>query len=151
MNRDKLDGGKFPVRLKEKRLELGLDIEELYKRSGVNDVMIRQYEEGVSRPSFDSLIKLCVTMNVSADYLLGLSDASEDYEPNIIADGDYLWMSANSSNSSKESEDSSISDKLSAINDGVKRNNQVITKLAIIGAFVAGFVVLSLLPIIYSN
>lgn len=34
----------------------------------------QHYEAGTQKPSFEVLIKLCQYFNVSADYLLGLSD-----------------------------------------------------------------------------
>lgn len=36
--------------------------------------MYARYESGVTKPSADVLVLICRTFNISADYLLGLSD-----------------------------------------------------------------------------
>ena len=40
----------------------------------LNERNYQHYEAGTQKPSFDGLAKLCTYFDVSADYLLGLSD-----------------------------------------------------------------------------
>ena len=43
---------------------------------GVTQPAWTMWENGRREPSFDLLLKICVTFHVSADYLLGLSDVA---------------------------------------------------------------------------
>ncbi len=64
----------FCVRLKELRLDKELTIAKLGKAIGVSDAAINRWEKNLRVPSIDQLYKLAVYFNVSADYLLGLTD-----------------------------------------------------------------------------
>ena len=64
----------FKDRLKECRLECGLTQLQVANALGLTLPAICQYEKGVREPSLDILVKLCKLLNVSADYLLGLTD-----------------------------------------------------------------------------
>jgi transcriptional regulator with XRE-family HTH domain len=55
---------------------------ELSVASGVSQAGISRMEEGDTNLSGESLVKLCSALNVSADYLLGLSD-----EPRPVREG----------------------------------------------------------------
>jgi len=65
---------KFKERLKELRLDKKVSQKEISKEIGLSEKTISHYESGYSEPSLDILVKLCVYFNVTADYLLGLSD-----------------------------------------------------------------------------
>jgi len=65
----------FPERLKKLRIENNISPEELARYLGlVSANSIYQYESGIRQPKFEKLIMLCNKFNVSADYILGLSD-----------------------------------------------------------------------------
>lgn len=64
----------FNNRLKECRLECGLTQLQVAQSLGVTLPAISQYEKGIREPSLELLVKYCKLLNVSADYLLGLSD-----------------------------------------------------------------------------
>lgn len=61
-------------RLKRLRENEKLSQEELADQLGVSEPQIWRYEKGESSPRADVLTKLATFFNVSADYLLGLSD-----------------------------------------------------------------------------
>lgn len=61
-------------RLKEVRVERGLTQRQVAEALGVAQNSIAGYETGARVPSIDVLIKFCKFYQVSADYLLGLSD-----------------------------------------------------------------------------
>lgn len=64
----------FSERLKQLRMQRQLSQNELAKRSGIHLNMIQRYEDGKSNPTADSLYKLCRELQVSSDYLIGLTD-----------------------------------------------------------------------------
>ena len=64
----------FAVRLKEQRLEKGLKQKQLADAVNTTDDSIYSWEKGRSQPSIEQIRQLCKTLNVSADYLLGLED-----------------------------------------------------------------------------
>ena len=64
----------FAVRLKEQRLEKGLKQKQLADAVNTTDDSIYSWEKGRSQPSVEQIRQLCKTLNVSADYLLGLED-----------------------------------------------------------------------------
>jgi transcriptional regulator with XRE-family HTH domain len=61
-------------RLKELREQKGWSMRELALRCGIGETMIRKYETSDTEPNSSSLIKICQILEVSSDYLLGLSD-----------------------------------------------------------------------------
>ena len=61
-------------KLRELRKEKGVMQKEVAKAIGVTANAITNYETGTRQPTDDILIKLCKYYNVSADYLLGLTD-----------------------------------------------------------------------------
>ena len=67
----------FPSRLKDLRIKKCLtqkavaDFLETYEKS------YQRYEHGTCKPNFDAIIKLANCFDVSADYLLGLTDNPE--------------------------------------------------------------------------
>lgn len=64
----------FCQRLKALRLEKGVTLKEISSCIGVGLMTYAHYEYGDREPSFETLIKLCNYFDVSADYLLGLTD-----------------------------------------------------------------------------
>lgn len=58
----------FSQRLKEVRKDRGLSQEQLAKQIGVSKSTILRWEKG-QYPSFNSLVKLCAVLKMSADYL----------------------------------------------------------------------------------
>ena len=65
----------FGEKLRELRLENGLTQQQLANKIGLVKGSISAYEQSTKYPSIEVLIKLCTFFNVSADYLLGLSDS----------------------------------------------------------------------------
>ena len=61
-------------RLKQLRLEKGVKQEEVARIIGITKSAYSNYEQGIREPSFEILIKLCKYFDVTADYLLGLTD-----------------------------------------------------------------------------
>lgn len=69
--------------IKEIKKRIALEIEEsgmkqceIAKRINVHPTAITQYLNGRSAPALDTLAKLCVVLDVSADYILGITDYS---------------------------------------------------------------------------
>jgi transcriptional regulator with XRE-family HTH domain len=66
-------------RMREVRVARGLTQEELAARIGINLRQISRYEAGESDPTGDALARLAKEMQVSADYLLGLTDDPNEH------------------------------------------------------------------------
>lgn len=64
----------FTVRLKEARQEKGWTQKQLAETINTTDDSIFSWEKGRSQPSIELLRKLCKVLEVSADYLIGLTD-----------------------------------------------------------------------------
>lgn len=64
----------FGNRLREMRMRNGYTQPQLASEIKVALRTYQCYEQGTRRPSFDLLVSLCKILNVSADYLLGLTD-----------------------------------------------------------------------------
>ncbi|MEG1509784.1 MAG: helix-turn-helix transcriptional regulator [Clostridia bacterium] len=65
---------KFNIILKELRLDNNLTQVELAEKLNIRQQSYLRYELGKGEPSLDTLILLTQIFNVSADYLLGISD-----------------------------------------------------------------------------
>lgn len=65
---------KFQERLKELRIAKGVSQKELGKLIGATYSAISYWEMGVNEPKLSYIIALCNYFEVSADYLLGLTD-----------------------------------------------------------------------------
>lgn len=63
-------------RLRKRRDEMGFTQQELADVTGISIAQIQRYEdeEGTTMPSVDKLGALAKALDVSADYLMGLSD-----------------------------------------------------------------------------
>ena len=64
----------FKVRIKEELQQSGLTIQQFADMIGVSPEMVTQYYTTKKLPKLDTFVKICKALNVSADYLLGLSD-----------------------------------------------------------------------------
>lgn len=69
----------FAKRLRELRKEKGLSQVELGEGMGYGYTAISSYETGRNEPSYADLIRICVILDVSADYILGISDVRKPY------------------------------------------------------------------------
>lgn len=61
-------------RLKQLRIENGLKLKDVATALNVTIRSINRYEDGTREPSIDILVKFCKLYDVSADYLVGLTD-----------------------------------------------------------------------------
>lgn len=61
-------------RLKQLRVENGLKLKDVAAALNVTIRSINRYEDGTREPSIDMLVKFCKLYDVSADYLVGLTD-----------------------------------------------------------------------------
>ncbi len=64
-------------RLKKVLDEKGIMQKELAEKIGVNEMTVSRYVHGGRIVSVPVLIEICRVLNVSADYLLGLSEVTE--------------------------------------------------------------------------
>ena len=65
---------KFKKRLREEIKLSGMTTKELGEKNGVSNEMITQYYTTSKNPGLETFEKLCKALDVSADYLLGLTD-----------------------------------------------------------------------------
>ena len=65
---------KFAERLKSLRQEKGLTLEQLAKEINMSYAAISRWESKQRIPNIEALIVIAKYFNVSADYLLGLTD-----------------------------------------------------------------------------
>ena len=64
----------FAKRLRELRQEKNLSQAELAAKLGYGYTAISNYENGRNEPSFSDFIRICELLDVSADYILGISE-----------------------------------------------------------------------------
>lgn len=64
----------FPKRLTEIRKERGKTQDEMAIEMDIARPSYTMYETGVSFPKFENLMKIATILNVSIDYLVGLSN-----------------------------------------------------------------------------
>ncbi|KZK07229.1 helix-turn-helix domain-containing protein [Lactococcus sp.] len=64
----------FGDKLRALRMEKNLTQNDLAARLGIVGASVSSYEKSKQYPSVEVLIQLCQIFDVSADYLLGLSD-----------------------------------------------------------------------------
>lgn len=67
-------GKKFNERLKELRIEKGYSQKNIALKLDVSVTCYAGYEQGYRQPDLKMLIKICLLFEVSADYLLGMTD-----------------------------------------------------------------------------
>lgn len=68
------------ARIRQARVQAGLTRSEL-ERAGISHAQLWRIETGASRPSVETLALLAHALNVSADWLLGLSAVPTRGEP----------------------------------------------------------------------
>lgn len=61
-------------KLKELRLAKGVTLQSVASAVGITRSAVANYEANTREPSLDTLKKFCDYFDVSADYLLGLSE-----------------------------------------------------------------------------
>jgi transcriptional regulator with XRE-family HTH domain len=66
----------FSERLKTARKRLHLTQEQLAVKSFIPTTVIAQFETGKRKPSFETLRRLIAALDITADYLMGLTDKS---------------------------------------------------------------------------
>ncbi len=64
----------YSEKIKNARLSKKLNQEEVAKALGITRGCYAHYEQGVREPSLDLLKKICTLLDVSADYIVGLTD-----------------------------------------------------------------------------
>ena len=75
-------------KLRELRQANGITQKEVADRIGVTASVISAYENDIRLPSYSALIKLTALYNVSADYLLGITEKrTRDSQHLISLDG----------------------------------------------------------------
>lgn len=67
----------FGHRLRKARMLRGYTQPEVAQSVGIALRTYQKYEQGTRSPSFDLLADLCRRLEVSSDYLIGLSDENE--------------------------------------------------------------------------
>ena len=80
----------FSKRLEETIKTSGLNQKEIAKRLNISESNITNWKKNENLPSVEILYKLCIILNESADYLLGLEDetGSKTYNNYGIHTGD---------------------------------------------------------------
>ena len=63
----------FGERLKEARKAKNYSQEKLGNAIGVTRTQVTNYEKGISTPSYDKLKLLCIILDVSSEWLIGIS------------------------------------------------------------------------------
>lgn len=70
----KNDNDCFIERFRTQMKTKGWSHKRFAKESGLSSYAVDKIASGISVPMASTLIDICLTLNVSADYLLGLSD-----------------------------------------------------------------------------
>lgn len=84
----------FSSRLRFVRLNLGLKQLEVASRAGIPSRNYSKYETGDAFPQPAVIVRLCKALDVSSDFLLGISD---NFEP-ISSGSDYICISESDGN-----------------------------------------------------
>jgi len=75
-------------RIKQRRILLKITQQQLADEAGVNQKQIWRYETGVSIPYADVAAKIAKVLNVSGDWILGLSDDIQPPDNNSLTDAE---------------------------------------------------------------
>ena len=62
------------TKIKECRQQLGLTQKELAEKLNIDPANITNWKKGINLPSLEVFFELCKLLDVSADYLLGLTE-----------------------------------------------------------------------------
>lgn len=68
----------FKSRLSVLMQELDISSKQLALMSGISEAALSRYLNGLRTPTVENVISLANTLNVTTDYLLGLSDVADD-------------------------------------------------------------------------
>lgn len=68
----------FKSRLSELMQEIDISSKQLALMSGISEAALSRYLNGLRTPTVENVISLANTLNVTTDYLLGLSDVADD-------------------------------------------------------------------------
>ena len=64
----------FAIRLKEARKSNGMSQRDVAMAVDITPSAYANYEQGLREPSMAILARICVVLDVSADYILGIED-----------------------------------------------------------------------------
>ena len=64
----------FKERIIEALKQTKLKQKEIAERCGIHPSCITQYKNGESEPTLETLFNLCRVLDITSDYLLGLTD-----------------------------------------------------------------------------
>lgn len=67
----------FGERLKIKRIENGFSQKDFATKIGLSKDLYNKYENDKNRPNFETITLICESLNISADYLFGLTNEFE--------------------------------------------------------------------------
>lgn len=67
----------FIETFKEKRLQAGLSQQKLANLINVDRTLISQWERGICEPNIETLRKICIVLDISADELLEIETEEE--------------------------------------------------------------------------
>lgn len=93
---------KFSKQLKTLRTERNISQQKLSTALGYSYTAVANYESGRNEPSFDTLIHIAAYFNVTADYLLGISEFPQRGEGLSQAEYDFLHTFRNLSPEEQE-------------------------------------------------
>lgn len=65
---------RFAETLKAIRIDRGYTQRYMYTRLGISPNGYASYEQGRTEPNIETLKKICILLDVSANYLVGLED-----------------------------------------------------------------------------
>lgn len=77
---------KFTERINEKLKETEYTQKEIAEKLCIDPANITNWKTGKNVPSIETLFELCILLQTSADYLLGLRDEDEEIECNNYID-----------------------------------------------------------------
>ena len=86
MNEEQSTSDIFRRRLRKARDMRGYKQEQLAERAKMPATTVAHFEAGTRKPSFDSLRKLAIALEITTDYLLGRVD-----DPELAEAGDPLF------------------------------------------------------------
>lgn len=81
-------------RLRELRRLRGLTQDELASLSGISQNQVSRYEAGLTEPSSSAIGQLAYVLNVTTDYLLGLTDIPNSYDASDLRPEQQQLLSA---------------------------------------------------------
>lgn len=122
---------KFNERLKELRLSNNYTQNDMAEKLNINVRQYRRYENDETSPTVDILIQLSNIFRLPSDYILGLTD---NVEVNHFETINQMEELINIINVSEETEEYKVEfrNKISALNDSIKRNSENLTALQLI-------------------